>query len=57
MDKNKLNLDVTQYNVPKFCEDYLYFKKDKVGIRKALKDGADFNGLAKMQTFKNINIK
>ena len=30
MDKNKLNLDVTQYNVHDFCGKYTYFKKGKV---------------------------
>jgi len=51
-------------NEKQFCEKFPIYEKekitksiDKVGIRKALKDGADFNGLAKMQTFKNINIK
>jgi len=60
----KKSKKVVVTNEKEFCEQFPIYEKekivksiDKVGIRKALKDGADFKGLAKMQTFKNINIK
>jgi len=54
MDKKKLNLDVTQYNVSKFCEDYLCFKKDKVvSIDKAFAIYTSFYDLFKTEA--NLN--
>ena len=54
MDKNKLNLDVTQYNVSKFCEDYLCFEKDKVvSIDKAFTVFTSFYNIDKTKA--NLN--
>jgi len=44
-------------NYPRYKKEKVTVSADKVGIKKAIKNGDNFNGLAKMQTFKNINIK